>query len=124
MKIQFSPSFQTLAQYARFVATVELSHSFSSFLKQLRVNWNVNPESIEISFVPPSLDDARAEIMSLLEKMSDQTATDPDLSASFTDLADRAAGADDTEALLALLPLVERLGGQAAGRRINFATAS
>ena len=124
MKIQFTPSFHTLAQYAHFVASVERSHSFTSFLKQIRVNWNVDPASIKVLFVAPPLEDARAEIRSLLDKISDQTATDPDLSASFTDLADRAAGADDTDALLALLPLIDTLRMRAAGRQTNFATAS
>ena len=124
MKIQFSPSFQTLAQYAHFVALVERSHSFTSFLKQLRVNFNVDPATIAVNFVAPPLEEARAEIMSLLKKIGDQTAMDPDLSASFADLADRAAGADDTDALLALLPLIERLGRQAVGRQTNFATVA
>ncbi len=36
-----------LRQYANFIGSVGLSHSFTSFLKQLKANYGVDPATID-----------------------------------------------------------------------------
>ena len=104
MLISIRPDFATLGQYVAFTESFPRSQSLLALRKMLRGNYNVIDDDIEIQFVPPALEVARAELFAILEKVADLVVKDDQLQTAFNDLAERISVADTTEDLLQVLP--------------------